>query len=171
MRSDLFCRYFATIFRLCLLSGRCLNITFVFFRSDITQCLTNAIRSTKKLAVMRKRPITAKITHYMNLSDLCTLYDLLYIKIIIILWKNSLTNDRGSNAAVYKMNRINETQSTGRYAIHNITLFHNSGFFVHNKIGAKNTRITLIGGGSEMSALYLLSGEVCGLILSVSSMW
>jgi hypothetical protein len=87
------------------------------------------------------------------------------------LWKNSLTNDRGSNAAVYKMNRINETQSTGRYAIHNITLFHNSGFFVHNKIGANNTRITLIGGGSEMRALYLLSGEVCGLILSVSSMW
>ena len=101
IRSDLLCKYLATIFRLCLLSGRYLNITLVFLRSYITQCWTKAIKSTKKLAVILKRPITAKITHCINLSDLCTLYDLLYMKIIIILWKNSLTNERGSKAAVY----------------------------------------------------------------------
>ena len=74
-----------------------------------------------KLAVNQIGPIAVNMTHYINFSDLCTLYDLLYIKIIIILWKKILTQASGNNALVYTKYIVKLTIRTGKYATQRIT--------------------------------------------------
>ncbi len=76
-----------------------------------------------KLALNLIGPIAVNITHCINFSDLWTLYDLLYIKIIIILWKNIFTQASGSRALVYTKYRQKLTNRTGKYATQRMTLF------------------------------------------------
>ena len=51
------------------------------------------------------------------------------------------------------MNSAYVTNKTGRYAIHKINLFQNSGFDDVTKNGASKISNTFNGGGIEMSAL------------------
>ena len=57
----------------------------------------------------------------------------------------------------------------GKYAVHRRALFIVSGFLETKRNGARKSKITLSGAGSEIRTLNSLSATVTGLILSFSS--
>ena len=64
---------------------------------------------------------------------------------------------------------MKEQIKIGRYAVHKSALFNYSGFLETKRNGARKSKITLSGAGSEIRTLNSLSATVTGLILSFSS--